>query len=239
VTMETELPELFARRNERFTFHSARMRMTTVSAKTLAAMDSHSDRCAVELADADCDAPANAFSRALRRRPRIGTCRPGSVPRGFLRWGRLRPSGGEQVPAGTIVVQQVSRPRTSHCANNWPDGSALPAPHAAVTRRPMTIVEDMTQVQDLKHPPRQAIPSDESRERPCSRWSRRIPAAVSADDDLEYHRSCTRRGSSRIWKGSAGVSGRLGRSACHARKRHGRRARKARLITLSYYDKQR
>ena len=60
VTMEDELPELFRRRPENFTFHSARMRMTTVSAEALAAMNQHGDRCAVELADADCDVLAYA-----------------------------------------------------------------------------------------------------------------------------------------------------------------------------------
>ncbi len=60
VTMETEVPELLGRRAEAFTFHSARMRMTTVSAEALAAMDAGSDRCAVELADAECDVLAYA-----------------------------------------------------------------------------------------------------------------------------------------------------------------------------------
>ena len=60
VTMETELPELFGRRPERFTFHSARMRMTQVTPEALSAMDAHSDRCAVELADAECDVLAYA-----------------------------------------------------------------------------------------------------------------------------------------------------------------------------------
>lgn len=60
VTMESELPDLFGRRPEQFTFHSARMRMTTVSAEALAAMNQHGDRCAAELADADCDVLAYA-----------------------------------------------------------------------------------------------------------------------------------------------------------------------------------
>jgi maleate isomerase len=64
VTMETELPALFRRREaiaaERFTFHSARMRMTTVTPEALAAMDEQGLRCAVELADAECDALAYA-----------------------------------------------------------------------------------------------------------------------------------------------------------------------------------
>ncbi len=64
VTMESELPELFRRREsiapERFTFHSARMRMSSVTPDGLAAMNAQSGRCAVELADADCDALAYA-----------------------------------------------------------------------------------------------------------------------------------------------------------------------------------
>ena len=63
-TMETELPELFRRREavapERFTFHSARMRMTRVTPEALTAMDAGSGDCAVELADADCDVLAYA-----------------------------------------------------------------------------------------------------------------------------------------------------------------------------------
>lgn len=64
VTMESELPELFRRREsiapERFTFHSARMRMSSVTPEGLAAMNAQSGRCAVELADAECDALAYA-----------------------------------------------------------------------------------------------------------------------------------------------------------------------------------
>lgn len=58
-TMETEIPAmLLARQNirpERFTFHSSRMRMKTVSRDELAAMDGESDRCAAELSDARVD----------------------------------------------------------------------------------------------------------------------------------------------------------------------------------------
>lgn len=68
-TMETELPELFRRRQpgapERFSFHSARMRMTEVTPEALAAMDGQSDRCAVELADAECDVLAYACLVAI------------------------------------------------------------------------------------------------------------------------------------------------------------------------------
>ena len=58
-TMETEIPAmLLARQNirpERFTVHSSRMRMKTVSRDELAAMDGESDRCAAELSDARVD----------------------------------------------------------------------------------------------------------------------------------------------------------------------------------------
>jgi len=60
VTMETELPEMFGRRPERFTFHSARMRMTTVTPEALAAMNAHGERSATELADAQVDVLAYA-----------------------------------------------------------------------------------------------------------------------------------------------------------------------------------
>jgi maleate isomerase len=63
-TMETELPELFRRREarapERFTFHASRMRMTAVTPEALAAMNEQGARCAEELADAGCDALAYA-----------------------------------------------------------------------------------------------------------------------------------------------------------------------------------
>lgn len=69
-TMETELPEMFARRGElipeeRFTFHSSRMRMQHVTADALLQMDRDSNRCAVELADAQCDAMAYACLVAI------------------------------------------------------------------------------------------------------------------------------------------------------------------------------
>ena len=64
VTMETELPVLLARKGaatgRRFTFHSARMRMRSVTAEALAAMNAQSERCAVELSDAECDVLAYA-----------------------------------------------------------------------------------------------------------------------------------------------------------------------------------
>lgn len=57
--METEIPALLRGREaisaERFTFHSSLMRMKRVSREQLAAMDSDSDRCALELSDAAVD----------------------------------------------------------------------------------------------------------------------------------------------------------------------------------------
>jgi maleate isomerase len=68
-TLETELPELFRRRAaaspERFTMHSARMRMQQVTPEALAAMHLEGDRCAAELADADCDVLAYACLVAI------------------------------------------------------------------------------------------------------------------------------------------------------------------------------
>ena len=59
VTMETEIPEIFRARekhyDDRFTFHSSRMRMRQVTKEELASMDRDSDRCALELSDASMD----------------------------------------------------------------------------------------------------------------------------------------------------------------------------------------
>lgn len=58
-TMETEIPKIFGRREtgwpERFTFHSSRMRMKQVTKEELQKMDIDSDRCALELSDAQVD----------------------------------------------------------------------------------------------------------------------------------------------------------------------------------------
>lgn len=61
---------MFARRaqmipEERFTFHSSRMRMLEVTADALAQMDRDSNGCAVSLADAQCDAMAYACLVAI------------------------------------------------------------------------------------------------------------------------------------------------------------------------------
>lgn len=59
ITMETEVPAMFRAREtvepERFTFHSSRMRMKEVTKEQLEAMDADSDRCAIELSDAEVD----------------------------------------------------------------------------------------------------------------------------------------------------------------------------------------
>jgi maleate isomerase len=59
-TMETEIPAILRGReavlpDERFTFHSSRMRMKKVTQEELAKMDADSDRCAAELSDARVD----------------------------------------------------------------------------------------------------------------------------------------------------------------------------------------
>ncbi|GHF74503.1 maleate cis-trans isomerase family protein [Seohaeicola zhoushanensis] len=59
LTMEREIPAMLRAREamfpERFSFHSSRMRMKKVTAEELKAMDRDSDRCALELSDADVD----------------------------------------------------------------------------------------------------------------------------------------------------------------------------------------
>jgi maleate isomerase len=68
-TMETEIPAMLREREElrpeRFTFHSARMRMQHVTPEELKAMDAQADRCAVELADAEVDVMAYACLVAI------------------------------------------------------------------------------------------------------------------------------------------------------------------------------
>lgn len=58
-TMETEIPAILRSNGEltghRYTFHSSRMRMKTVTRAELAAMDGDSDRCALELSDGRMD----------------------------------------------------------------------------------------------------------------------------------------------------------------------------------------
>ncbi len=58
-TMETEIPAMLRAResvrDDRFSFHSSRMRMQKVTKEQLEAMDADSLRCAAELADADVD----------------------------------------------------------------------------------------------------------------------------------------------------------------------------------------
>jgi len=56
VTVETELPELLGRQpGAQFTFHSSRMRMSSVSPAGLAAMNVQRERCVVEVADVSPD----------------------------------------------------------------------------------------------------------------------------------------------------------------------------------------
>jgi maleate cis-trans isomerase len=53
ITVETEIPALLARHaGARFSFHSSRMRMHTVSPEQLRAMNAQRERCVDELADA-------------------------------------------------------------------------------------------------------------------------------------------------------------------------------------------
>lgn len=69
-TMEKEIPAMLKAReeiiqDEKFTFHSSRMRMMHVTKEELKKMDNDSDRCALELSDARCDALAYACLVAI------------------------------------------------------------------------------------------------------------------------------------------------------------------------------
>jgi maleate isomerase len=69
-TMETEVPALFRARearlpDERFTFHSSRMRMHKVTLEELQAMNREGHRCAAELADARVDVMSTACLVAI------------------------------------------------------------------------------------------------------------------------------------------------------------------------------
>ncbi|TNE41898.1 MAG: Asp/Glu racemase [Sphingomonadales bacterium] len=69
-TMETEIPAMLLRRQQlmpedRFTFHSSRMRMMHVTPEELRAMNGQAIRCAAELADARVDAVAYACLVAI------------------------------------------------------------------------------------------------------------------------------------------------------------------------------
>jgi maleate isomerase len=65
VTVETEIPALLARHPERFSFHSSRMRMHSVTPEELKAMNTQRERCVDELADAGVDALLYACLVAL------------------------------------------------------------------------------------------------------------------------------------------------------------------------------
>jgi maleate isomerase len=69
-TMETEIPAMLRAREalrpeERFTFHSSRMRMHKVTKEELAAMNKEGLRCAAELADARVDVMSTACLVAI------------------------------------------------------------------------------------------------------------------------------------------------------------------------------
>jgi maleate isomerase len=68
-TMETEIPEMLRAREkirpERFTFHSSRMRMRTVTKDELETMNREGLRCAAELADARVDVMSTACLVAI------------------------------------------------------------------------------------------------------------------------------------------------------------------------------
>jgi maleate isomerase len=129
VTMETELPELFRRREsisaERFSFHSARMRMTEVTPEALAAMNEQGVRCAVELADAECDAMAYACLVAVM------AAGPGAHLRARERLSEAAAAAGSRAPVVTSAGALIQAARTLQV-----DRIAMIAPYApALTDR--------------------------------------------------------------------------------------------------------
>lgn len=96
-TMETEIPAMLRLREqvrpERFTFHSARMRMKHVNKEELAAMDAESDRCALELSDARVDVLGYACLVAIM-----------AMGRGYHRQSETRLSAATAANAGPAPV---------------------------------------------------------------------------------------------------------------------------------------
>ncbi len=105
VTMETEIPALLRAREqilpERFTFHSARMRMKKVTKEELEAMDAESDRCALELSDAAVDVMGYACLVAIM------SMGPGYHRESERRLGQVAADNGHPCPvvssAGALV----------------------------------------------------------------------------------------------------------------------------------------
>lgn len=105
VTMERELPAMLARREaaepERFSFHSSRVRMRTVTPAALAAMNAQATRATQELADAAVDGLVYACLVALMAEG------PGAHRQAEERLGAILASEGHPAPvvssAGALV----------------------------------------------------------------------------------------------------------------------------------------
>ena len=105
VTMERELPTMFARREaaapERFSFHASRVRMRTVTPEALAAMNAQAARATQELADASVDVLVYACLVALMAEG------PGAHRQAEQRLGAILAAEGNHAPvvssAGALV----------------------------------------------------------------------------------------------------------------------------------------
>jgi maleate isomerase len=105
VTTERELPAMFARREaaepERFSFHSSRVRMRTVTPEELAAMNAQATRATQELADASVDVLVYACLVALMAEG------PGAHRQAEERLGAILAAEGHPAPvvssAGALV----------------------------------------------------------------------------------------------------------------------------------------
>ena len=101
-TMETEIPALIRAREsiapERFSFHSARMRMKHVTKEELAKMDSDSDRCALELSDARVDVLGGQVQVFMTTPPSVMQHVQAGKLKAFAVTGKTRHPGLPNVP---------------------------------------------------------------------------------------------------------------------------------------------
>ncbi|MBK7531980.1 Asp/Glu racemase [Piscinibacter sp.] len=126
-TMETEIPAMLLARQqirpERFTFHSSRMRMRTVEREELASMDCESDRCALELSDANIDvlgyaclvaimAKGKGYHRESERRLRACAAGNGAAAPVITSAGALVDALGIMEARRVVVVTPYTKPLT-------------------------------------------------------------------------------------------------------------------------------
>ena len=180
ITMETEVPAMLRAREaiypERFTFHSARMRMQKVTPEELKAMDGESLRCAVELADARVDVMGYACLVAIM-----------SMGRGYHRQSEVKlakaaAQSGASIPIVTSAGALIDGLKTLGASR-----IAIVTPYM----RPLTelVVDYIEAGSDRGH--RQFVPGDSLQ--PCSGRAR--PYGFNYGCRTVERRRCRSRGS--------------------------------------------